>query len=349
MIKQFLIFLFRIYLTAATRFYFHKIEIHGRENLKSAKPILFAANHQNAFMDGVLVAIDNFYPVNIFIRADVFKKNWARVLLRFIRLMPVYRIRDGWDSLGKNQEQFNDSVKLFLNNEAIMLFPEGNHGSKRKLRTLSRGFTRIPFEALKQYPHLNLHIVPVGINYSDFHAFNSRVSIHYGKPIPASQYFVEPLAQQATALKEKVSADLKELITHVESDERYDEIYAKLIDTNPDFSNPHETNERIRKIEKGEMVSVSPVQGKSWAELIALPFKPFSFLINYPIILGWRKFKKKIKDPVFITSLRFGYGISVVQLYYLSIMGVSSIWIGWWALLIYPGLVASLKILRRPC
>lgn len=347
MIEQLLIFLLRIYITVATRFYFDKIEVHGSEHLKSARPLLFAANHQNAFMDGVLVAIHNYYPVNIFIRADVFNKNWARVLLRFIRLMPVYRIRDGWDSLGKNQQQFDDSVKLFLKKEAVMLFPEGNHGSKRRLRTLSRGFTRIPFEALKRHPQINLHIVPVGINYSDFHSFNSRVSIHYGKPIPAQEYFVEPLAHQATLLKDRVSSDLKKLITHIESEEQYEEIYAKLMATNPDFSRPLEMNERIRKIESGESVSPTPITGKNWMDYLLLPLKPFAFLINYPVIWGWQKVKSKIKDPVFITSLRFGYGITVVQVYYLILIGVSSIWIDWWALLIYPGLLATLKILKR--
>jgi 1-acyl-sn-glycerol-3-phosphate acyltransferase len=348
MIERFLIFIVRVYLTLAVRFYFNKIEIHGREHLKDAKPILFAANHQNAFMDGLLVAIVNYFPINIFIRASVFKKKWAAVLLRFLRLMPVYRVRDGWDSLGKNQEQFNDSINLFLKNESVMLFPEGNHGEQRKLRTLSRGFTKIPFEVMKQQPHLKLHIIPVGINYSDFHAFNSRVSIYYGKPILASDYFVEPIARQATLLKEKVTADLKQLITHIENDDRYNEIYSKLIASNPDFLSPEETNERIRKIENGESLTSSRIKNRSWMEFIRLPLKPLAFIVNYPLLFGWRKFRKGIKDPVFITSLKFAYGISVGQFYYLSLAGISSIWIGWWCGFVYLGLLCSLKILRKP-
>lgn len=348
MIERFLVFIVRVYLTASARFYFNRVEVHGKENLKSGKPILIAANHQNAFMDGLLVAVNNFFPINIMIRADVFNKRWANILLRFLRLMPVYRIRDGRDSLWKNRKQFADCIKFFVKNEAVMLFPEGNHGDKRRLRTLSRGFTKIPFETLAQHPQLDLYIIPVGINYSHLHDFNSSVSIHYGKPIAAAQYFVEPLGLQASLLKDKVSEDLKKLITHIESLEQYDEIYSKLMATNPDFFFPHETNERIRKIESGEILTPTPVKKDTWIEFFLVPLKPFAFFINYPVIWGWRKVKKKVKDPVFVTSLRYGYGISVVQLYYVTIMGVSTIWIGWWALFVYPGLLASLKILRRP-
>ena len=64
--------------------------------------------------------------------------------------------------------------------------------------------------------------------------------------------------------------------------------------------------------------------------------------------IGWRKFSKKIKDPVFITSLKFGYGITVLHIYYLLLVGIASLFIGWWALLVYPALLLTLKILRKP-
>jgi 1-acyl-sn-glycerol-3-phosphate acyltransferase len=331
----------------ALHFYFNKLKVYGRENLQGNGPFLFAANHQNAFMDGVLIVITNPFPVHFLIRADIFKKAWAVPLLKFCKLLPVYRIRDGFSSLSKNQEQFDECVRLFRKKESILIFPEGNHSATRKLRTLSKGFTRIAFEAQRQRPEMNLQIVPVGINYSHHQAFNSRVSIYFGKPIPVSEYYKEPLPQQANLLKDHVAGEIAKRIAHIDDEARYEELLSKLNATNPDYFDPGETNERIKKIESGEPVPVT-TRKSPWFYSALSFLKPLAYAINLPVILGWRKFRKGIQDPVFITSLKFGYGISVVQLYYMLLMGVCSIWIGWWCWLVYVGLLGTLKILRKP-
>ena len=337
----------RFYVSTALRIYFNKIEVVGRENLQGKGPFLIAANHQNAFMDGVLIVITNSFPVHFLIRADIFKTNFARTMLSLLKLMPVYRLRDGWDSLGKNQQQFDECIRLFLKKESVLIFPEGNHGATRKLRPLSKGFTRIAFEAQRQHPALNLQVLPVGINYSHHRAFNSRVSIHVGKPISVSDYYKEPLPQQSSLFKDHVGEEIKKLIAHIDDEGRYEEMLSRLTATHPDYSDPHDTNERIRKIEMG--FPVQPTERKTpWIYVVFAPLKPLAYLINLPVIMGWKKFSKKIKDPVFVTSLKLGYGISVVQMYYLLIMGVSAIWFGWWALLVYLGLLGSLRVLRKP-
>jgi 1-acyl-sn-glycerol-3-phosphate acyltransferase len=344
--SHFLYFLLKFYVNVSLHFYFRQVKVYGRENLRGNGPFLLASNHQNAFMDGLLVAVVNSFPVHFLIRADIFKTAFARTMLKLLKLMPVYRIRDGFGSLGKNQEQFDECVKLFLQQESVLIFPEGNHGATRKLRQLSKGFTRIAFEAQRQHPEMNLQVVPVGINYSNHHAFNSRVSIYFGKPIPVSEYYKEPIPQQSTLFKDQVGEEIKKLITHIEDEGRYLEILTKLKATNPDFFYPNETNERIRKIEKGESITPT-VRPLHWLYTLFAPVRPLAYLINYPVILGWEKFSKRIKDPVFITSLKFGYGISVVQLYYYLIVSIAAIWMGWWAVLIYPVLLGTLKVLRK--
>jgi 1-acyl-sn-glycerol-3-phosphate acyltransferase len=338
--------LVKVYVTAALHVYFNKIKVYGKENLKGNGPFLFVANHQNAFMDGVLIVITNSFPVHFLVRADIFKKAWARTLLAFCKLIPVYRIRDGFSSLSKNQEQFDECARLFKKKESVLIFPEGNHAATRSLRPLSKGFTRIAFEAQRQHPEMNLQVVPVGINYSHHRAFNSRVSIYFGKPIPVADYYKEPIPQQANAFKDHVAEEIKKRIAHIDDEARYEEILTKLNASNPDYFSPEETNERIRKIEMGEAL---PPTVRSMPILYTLfaPLRPLVYLINLPVIFGWRKFSKGIKDKVFITSLKFGYGIFVVQLYYLLIMGVSSIWIGWWCGLVYAGLVGTLRVLRK--
>lgn len=337
----------KFYVTITLRFFFSKIEVRGRENLKGNGPFLFVANHQNAFIDGLLLVSVNSFSVHFLIRADIYKKKWASDLLHFLKLMPVYRIRDGYENLSKNTEQFDACIRLFKKGDSVLIFPEGNHGHTRKLRPLSKGFTRIAFEAIKQEPNMNLQVIPVGYNYSHQSAFNSRVLIQYGPPISIADFFKEPLPVNANAFKDKVAEEIKKLITHIDDDVRYDEILTKLNASNPDYFNPEETNQRIEKIAKGE--SIPRTERKTpLFNIITTPLKPLAWFINWPVIQGWRKFEKKIKDPVFVTSLKYGYGFAVVHIYYALLMCIAAIFINWWALLVYPALLLTLKILRKP-
>ena len=344
--SHFLYLILKFYVNLSIRFYFNTVKVYGKESLKGNGPFLFVSNHQNAFMDGLLIVIVNSFPVHFLIRADIFKTAFARTMLKFLKLMPVYRIRDGYSSLGKNQDQFDECVRLFQKKESVLIFPEGNHGSTRKLRPLSKGFTRIAFEAQRQHPEMNLQVIPVGINYASHMEFNKKVSIYYGKPIPVSEFYKEPLPQMANAFKEHVAAEIEKRIAHIDDDNRYEEILEKLIETNPDFSDPNDTNARIKKIVNGE--KVERTERRSLFYTITTPLRPLAWIVNYPMMLGWKKFSKKIKDPVFTTSMKFGYGISVVHIYYVMLMGISSIWMGWWSLCVYPALLVTLKILRKP-
>ena len=344
--SHFLYLVLKFYVATSVRFYFSKVDIHGKENLKGRGPFLFVANHQNAFMDGLLIVIVNSFPIHFLIRADIFKKKWAATLLRFLKLMPVYRIRDGYNTLGKNQEQFDECIRLFKKKESVLIFPEGNHGETRRLRPLSKGFTRIAFEAHRQHPEMNLQVVPVGINYAHHKAFNKKVSIHYGRAIPVSEFYKDPLPQMANAFKDYVGGEMEKRIAHIDDETRYKEILEKLNATNPDFSDPCDTNERIRKVVNGE--KIEPTKRSSLFYTLTTPLRPIAWLVNFPLVAGWRKFSRLIKDPIFTTSMKYGYGFLVGHIYYVMLMGISMIWLGWWGLLVYPGLLASLKILRRP-
>lgn len=337
----------KFYVTITLRFYYNKIEVRGKENLRGNGPFLFVANHQNAFIDGLLLVSVNSFSVHFLIRADIYKKKWASAVLHFLKLMPVYRIRDGYENLSKNNDQFDACIRLFKKGDSVLIFPEGNHGHTRKLRPLSKGFTRIAFEAMKQQPDMNLQVIPVGFNYSHQSAFNSRVLIQYGPPIAIKDYYKEPLPANANAFKDKVAEEIKKLITHIDDDARYEEILSKLNASNPDYFDPVDTNKRVEKIMHGESL-VRTERPTSLFNLITTPLKPVAFALNAPMILAWRKFSKTIKDPVFVSSLKYGFGFSLLHMYYIMLMSISAIFIGWWALLVYPMLLLTLKILRKP-
>ncbi|MDZ7613592.1 MAG: hypothetical protein U5K51_07775 [Flavobacteriaceae bacterium] len=73
---------------------------------------------------------------------------------------------------------------------ALLIFAEGSHSLQRKVRPLSKGFTRVVFGALEKNPELEIDIIPVGINYTEPTRFGSSVAIFYGKPINANTYWL---------------------------------------------------------------------------------------------------------------------------------------------------------------
>ena len=114
------------------RFMYRKLVIVGKENIKSGKPLILAPNHQNALLDALIVLFSTpFQPVWL-ARADIFASKWASRMLHFVKMSPVYRIRDGKDSLGKNKAVFDQAVRVLEKNHQLALFPEATHTGKRQ-------------------------------------------------------------------------------------------------------------------------------------------------------------------------------------------------------------------------
>lgn len=342
--QHFLYLILKSYVRPSIYWYFSSIKEYGKENLRGTGPFLFVANHQNAFMDGVVMVAVNTFPVHFLIRADIFKNKLAARILKFLKLIPVYRIRDGWGNLEKNHDQFDECIRLFKLGESVLIFPEGNHAETRRLRPLSKGFTRIAFEALRQHPDLNLRVVPVGINYGHHRAFNKPLSLHYGKPIDIREFMKEPLPQYANQFKDEVDRQIRARVCDI-PEANYEVNLKKLVATNPDFSNLEDTRNRVAKIERGEAVAKT-VKKAPWLYKLGLPLLPLAYLINFPLVLGWRKFKGVIKDPAFTTSMKYGFGFLVAQIYFILLMGIGAYFVGWWALFVYPLCLVLLKLFR---
>lgn len=164
--------------------FYRRTEIRGRGKFRPDDPLLFAPNHQNALMDA-LVFVTTLQQEPIFLaRADIFKSKFIIRLLNFIKMMPVYRIRDGYENLQKNQEVFIRCTEILSTGHSICLFPEGNHNDKRFFRPLKKGLARIAFEAENQFDFkLGLKIVPTGIDYSNYENVRGRLTVSYADPI----------------------------------------------------------------------------------------------------------------------------------------------------------------------
>ncbi len=201
--------------------FYKKVVYVNREKVPLRQPVIFTPNHQNALMDALAIefSFDNQF---VFVaRSDIFKNRFIASILYFFKILPVYRIRDGYESLKKNEMIFKKTLDIIRNKNGFVIFPEGNHAGIRRLRGLKKGFARIAFQAEEAGDFmLDMRVVPVGINYSDYEHFRSELLVVFGDAFPVSPYFEAFKENPAVAynqLKKKLSEAIKPLIVHIES------------------------------------------------------------------------------------------------------------------------------------
>lgn len=208
--------------------YYRKVIVYGRENIDHSAHNIFAPNHQNALMDAMAVLCTMKGQPIFLARADIFKKKPIAKILYFLKMLPVYRIRDGYSALKQNDETFDDTLRVMKHKNGLVILPEGNHEGFRKLRQLKKGICRVAFIAEEACDFkLDVKIVPVGIEYSHYWLFRQVLTVVYGKPISVSEYYDLYHENQALALSElrdRLSAEIKKLIVHIEDAEDYESI-----------------------------------------------------------------------------------------------------------------------------
>ena len=304
-----LYFLFKIYLKIGLFFYSKKINILGKENVPKKGAILFTANHPNALIDPLLIATNTTRKTYFLVRAAVFKKKIIASFLNLLGMMPIYRIRDGVKQLSKNEEIFNNCQELLKNNKSLLIFPEGSHSKKRTIRPISKGFTRIVYRTLDKYPDLKIYVIPVGITYQNSSKYPSEVTVAFGKPIIANDFYnTNDLNSSVKSLKNQVHIQLKKLTVHIEDDENYSTILTKLNNAKTDFTAIDTVNLNIKK----ENYSIKPNPSKTRKS----PLFYLIILNSFFPYLIWKLIRKKIDEIEFIDTFRFGLGMVLFPLFY---------------------------------
>jgi len=202
-----------------------KVTVTGSSLIPKDKPIIFAANHQNALMDPLSLACTNSHQSFWLARADIFKSKQARPILKYLRLLPVYRIRDGKENLVNNKEIFEQVVSILENKQTVALFPEAAHSGKRQMLPHKKAIPRIALEAEeKNQFSLDLQIVPVGIYYSHYWAFNRLLIVQYGEPIAVGKYeaeFMENPQKAMISLRDEIYQQIATLTLEINSKTHY--------------------------------------------------------------------------------------------------------------------------------
>jgi 1-acyl-sn-glycerol-3-phosphate acyltransferase len=293
---------------------------------------MFLANHQNALLDALLIATHCNRKPYFLTRSDVFNAPVLKWFFEFLQMIPVYRIRDGKDSLKGNKATFERCSNLLQEGEAILLFPEGNHSLKRRVRPLSKGFTRILFLALESNPSLDIGVIPIGVNYAKAAKFPDKTAIFYGREIRVRDFFDKgDLPGSAIRLKEEVYLHLKKLTTHIEEEESYDLVIEKLNGANVDYLNPEKMNQLLEE----DTPSASIFNSGTKVSLVQNLFKWVFVALNFPMILLWYYLiKPKVVEPEFLSTTRFMFVLLFYPFFYLLLMAGMLVFVDWQAVLV---------------
>jgi 1-acyl-sn-glycerol-3-phosphate acyltransferase/uncharacterized Tic20 family protein len=308
------LYVWRGYIRMGMFFYFRRVNVFGLENLPKNQPVLILGNHRNALLDALLVACYTNRLSHYLTRAGVFKKNVVSKFLKSLQMLPVYRIRDGWGNLTNNNAIFENCTELLNKNKTVVIFPEGGHDLVRRVRPLSKGFTRIVFDSLEKYPEMDLQLVPVGLNFQETLGCPDSASIYYGKPIAAKKFVNSNRNEGVVNLKTKIQMEMAKLTADIPKDTYEHDL--KILDAlNVNYLNPESVNRCIKnKFENCETRKPSKL---NWLRTILKYLLILNLLVPYVI---WKKVAQpKIKELEFTATFRFAIAITLVPLYIILI------------------------------
>lgn len=210
------------------KIFYRKVIVMGAGNINPDDHIIFAPNHQNALMDALAVLFTHRGQPVFLARADIFRKKMIAALLYLLKILPVYRIRDGFSALKANDEIFIKTVDVLKNKNGLVILPEGDHAGFRRLRQLKKGICRVAFQADEATGfEMKIKIIPVGIEFSNYTRFRQVLTVIYGKPIEVSEYHQLYRGAPEKALNElrnRISTEIKKVIVHIASEQDYEAI-----------------------------------------------------------------------------------------------------------------------------
>ena len=172
----------KAYTVACTRTCFRKMKFSGVEGIPSDGAVIFASNHCCTMMDPLVLACKDSQPICFGARSDIFRKPSVAKFLRFTKMLPLARSRNGREAVMGNIAVFQEIVDIITHGVPFCLYPEGTHFPGYELHPLKTGVSKIALQAAESSDK-PVYIVPVGLVYESFYDFMKDVSVNIGDPI----------------------------------------------------------------------------------------------------------------------------------------------------------------------
>ena len=218
------------YVNWHTRRAYRRFEVHGKEHIPKDGALIFGVNHSNTLMDALVLLSSNNARKVFIARGDIFKNPIIAKILNFLRILPIFRIRNGVAAVRQNDDSLNKAVDVIHDHVDLYLFPEGTHRTKHSLMRMGKGLFHIAMDASKQFgTESPVYIIPTAIEYGDYFRFRSTAMINFGEAINVTEFLKntteENEAVNINLLKDKLHDEISKLFTYIPDDEDYDAIW----------------------------------------------------------------------------------------------------------------------------
>ena len=197
-----------VYANLCTRSCFRSVRIEGLEHLPQDGSVILAPNHCAAMMDPMLVLLTKDGPVAFGARSDIFAKPAIARILRWLRIVPIARERNGLQEVAKNYEVFDEIVDCLDHEVPFCLYSEGTHRAERGMLPVKKGIFRIARLALDTLGK-PVVVVPMGIDYEYFFRGQGRVALRIGEPIDIGAFFADRPEIPEPAVYRELCAELQ--------------------------------------------------------------------------------------------------------------------------------------------
>jgi len=308
---------------------FSRIEVRGLDRVPWDKPCIVSPNHQNAFLDALLVGITAPVTLTFPSRASVFGTlfDW---FLEALHMVPIYRRHDGFDKLKHTKDILAQQREQLRQGRSLAMFSETEHAHTYYLRPLSRGSARLTLKTQQETDRL-VQLVPVGINYYHLCRPGFKVSIVFGEPLRAPDYMERYRTDEARCmneLRDDLTAAMKDCLLVPEKTDDYHERVDRINRKNEHLSFP-EMKEALEIPDslapKGDHRPSLEMLGRGLNFLNAGPL----WLTN--TLMHW------VDEPPFTASLKFAVGMFGLPLWWIGLF-VLMAWIFSWT--VGAGIVA---------
>jgi len=302
-------------------FMFTRIEVRGMERVSWGDPCIVSPNHQNAFLDALLMGV--FAPVKLTFlsRASVFGTAFDWVF-DALHMQPIFRRRDGLDKVAQNKEIFADQRAHLKQGGSVVIFSETEHAHTYYLRPLSRGSARLALSTQAETDR-KVQLVPVGINYYHLRRPGFKVSIVVGEPISVSTYMEQYRTAKAkcmNVLRDDLTSAMKECLLVPNKTDDYRERVDRINRKNEHLPFP----EMKRAL---DTPSSLPTKGqhRPWLETLAWVLSP----LNAGPLWLTNTLMERVDEAPFAASLKFAVGMFGVPLWWGLLFGLGTGLTGW--------------------
>lgn len=269
----------------------------GLDRIPEDGAVIFAPNHTNALNDALAVLGLKMERKVFVARADIFRKQKTARILRWLKIMPIRRMRDGAAEVKNNGDTEDQAIATLRNGVKFCILPEGTHRAKHSLLPLAKGIFRIALRANEEFgAEKPIYIVPVGLEYGDYFHLWDDLTVNVGEPLNVTAYVqAHPEMDQPhliLALREELTERMRRSFLWVPDDEHYEENWARL------SANPPAPFDRFKKRRVPRWLRLTGL-------ILTAPLFLLCAALTIPLWAAMIYVRRNVKDPAFHNSVQF--------------------------------------------